>query len=129
MNVYQPRPPSEPEASSHEVDQLLRRFFRAETPASWPRPAVGADPSLSPRSSGLPRGRLALAAAVALLLGGQAVVIRGYQKDDPAASGTGTPAVDVASRPGKKARPADRGRGPDSLKAKDGPPSFSVPPR
>jgi hypothetical protein len=60
-----------------EVDQLLRAFYRAEMPDPWPSfeapaqaPTVLPFPARHARRSIFVRSRLALAASVALLIGG-----------------------------------------------------------
>src|SRR5262249_26356535 len=62
--------------SGDHLDELLRAYFRAEMPAAWPVPAVDeARPTVVPLAakrtglSTLARGRLALAASIALLIG------------------------------------------------------------
>jgi hypothetical protein len=90
--------------STDEVDQLLSAFFKAEKPHSWPAVKVpSASPRPQPRS--LVRGRLALAASVAILLGGQAWLLRSYQADEaPAtASDPGKTIAHKATKPRKSA--------------------------
>src|SRR5262245_57846704 len=98
-----------------ELDHLLRSFFRAKMPAAWPALNPPAEAPRPQQARALSRSRLALAAAVALLLGGQIVLSRFYQKDEVPASG-GTPAVEVASPAHKKSKATYRDRGPEFLK-------------
>jgi len=69
-----------------DVDDLLRAFFKAQMPKSWPAPDVPA----SRRAASLPvarpvkgwplmRSRLAVAASVALLVGGSLLLAEAFQ--------------------------------------------------
>jgi hypothetical protein len=80
MNVLSPPTAANGHAGGDNLDDLLRAFFRAEMPSPWPkapptpsRPALRLlpVPAAAPRRPRvLTRSRLALAASVALMLGG-----------------------------------------------------------
>src|SRR5262245_19026780 len=79
MNVLSPPTSANGHAGGDNLDDLLRAFFRAEMPSPWPkapptpsRPALRLlqAPAAAPRRRVLTRSRLALAASVALMLGG-----------------------------------------------------------
>jgi hypothetical protein len=82
MNVLSPPPvANNGHAGGDGLDNLLRAFFQAEMPSSWPdapvppaseRPALLTlhAPAAAPRLRVLTRSRLALAASVALMIGG-----------------------------------------------------------
>jgi hypothetical protein len=106
--------------SDDELDGLLRSFFRGEMPRPWPvlEPPAAAIVSLSspelPRSGVLSRSRVVLAASVAFLIGGQALLSHALQTDGSANPGTSTP-VDLMARPdrhGKTSHGTTSGRGP-----------------
>jgi hypothetical protein len=79
-----------------EVEELLRRFYRAEMPESWPAaPAVAAPTSGTPRRLAVGRffrapRRLALAASVALLVIGFLALQTWFPEPQPA-SEVGSP--------------------------------------
>src|SRR5579883_3072485 len=84
------------------ADQVLRDFFRAAAPSPWPAwRAPEAEPAAVPMSRrSLLWGRWALAASVALLLGGQLWLASFYRPPAPAEAGTHSrQSVDVAGRP------------------------------
>ncbi len=84
------------------ADQVLREFFRAAVPNPWPAwTAPEAEPAAVPMSRrSLFWGRWALAASVALLLGGQLWLASFYRPPEPAEAGTRSKqSVDVAGRP------------------------------
>ena len=71
--------------SDDELDGLLRSFFREELPHSWPAltpPAPAVVPLAAAPTLGLSRSRVALAASVALLLGGQAWLSHSFQEEE-----------------------------------------------
>lgn len=82
-------PPSVPRGGAQppdDVDDLLRAFFKAQMPKSWAAPDVPASrraaPPLVARSAkGWPlmRSRLAVAASVALLVGGSLMLAGAFQ--------------------------------------------------
>jgi hypothetical protein len=102
-------PPTPPD----DLDRLLSAYFRAETPDPWP-PAPAAPP---PAPARRPRrgSRLALAAAVALLLGGQLYLAGRFldaPTSDPDNPGrlTGSrsrPKPSLSTAPGDRVQPAD----------------------
>jgi hypothetical protein len=105
-------PPDRLPPPPDDLDRLLSAFFRAEVPDPWPAaPAVpSAAPSRRPRRG----SRLALAAAVALLLGGQ-LYLAGRFLDTPT-SGPDNPGRLTGSRSRPKpalTTPRDRARAAD----------------
>jgi hypothetical protein len=90
-----------------EVDQVLRAFFKAQVPDPWPSfespPETSILPFVPParRSSGL-RGRLALAASVAILAAGGWLLPGKFaaQPADVAVEPTHTPGIATPPRPG-----------------------------
>ena len=97
-----------------DLDALLRGFFEAQLPRPWPAlkpPAPSAEARAPlPSQHRRPRSasRWALAASVALLLGGQVWLTRSGQDRDVAERRGHAAPVDVASPPHKKARFPDR---------------------
>jgi hypothetical protein len=99
MNVQDPTMKTE---NAH-VDHLLRAYFQAETPRTWMPPAVAASAGRnSPARKSALNGRMALAASLALLLGGLFLVSRNTHFEST--TGPGRPAIDVASPAHKKPR-------------------------
>jgi hypothetical protein len=97
-----------------ELDGLLTEFFRADMPHAWPAPAL---PQVWPSPvadapgallSAPRRSRFALAASIAILLGGQLWLHRSYQPE-PSTATRPAPPVDVASRPGEHGKPPKEG--------------------
>jgi hypothetical protein len=83
MNSLQPSlsGPHEHHRSPNDVDGLLRAFFRAQMPQSWPVPKLPAAPSVRTERTAtarrsLGRSRFALAACLLILLFGQAFLSR-----------------------------------------------------
>jgi len=81
-------------AEGGEMDRLLYAFYRAELPKPWPAfqapaqaPAVLPFPVPSAKRPLLSRSRLALAASVALLIGGLALLTGKFGGDAPPPSG------------------------------------------
>jgi hypothetical protein len=108
--------------SDEETDGLLRSFFQGELPRPWPvlePPAGAVMPLSSPestRSGALSRSRVVLAASVAFLVGGQALLSHALQTDGSASPGTSAP-VDLMARPdrhGKTSHGTTSGPGPVS---------------
>lgn len=90
-----------------ELESLLRSYFRAEMPDPWPAPplvAAAASAPAAPRDGrGPQRSRLALAASVALLIGGSMLLPgRTPARPSPEKSPTMSPGT------------ADRGIQPDA---------------
>jgi hypothetical protein len=72
-----------------EIDVLLRQYFQAEMPDPWPKltPPEKRSPALAPprwRGWALFRSRMALAASVALLVGGNMLLSHSFQQQDRA---------------------------------------------
>ncbi len=62
-------PPTQPEQAPDEIDALLRAFFQAEMPKTWPAFKAPRPPSAqAPGWWAKSRSRLALAASVTMLL-------------------------------------------------------------
>jgi hypothetical protein len=98
MSVIEPplvdRSPFSP--ADDELDGLLRSFFRAEAPNPWPalQPPAAALPiarAVPRRPLPLSRSRVALAASVALLFGGQAWLYHSHQAEETSSAGSSSP--------------------------------------
>ena len=79
-----PNPPHFARDCPEDLDRLLRDFFHAELPASWPvpEPPARAVP-MRPVRRPLYRSRFVLAASVALLLGGNLFLSSRFLGEDP----------------------------------------------
>jgi hypothetical protein len=85
----------------HDVDRLLRDFFRAEMPHPWPAADVPAMRVAPPRTLPWYRSpfRLALAASVLLAATGLVTLNHVFPTDAPAGPGLNTGANNIASGP------------------------------
>jgi hypothetical protein len=114
MSVIEPpltnRPYSSP--ADEELDGLLRSFFRDELPQPWPAltPPVASvlplPPAAPTHSAFLSSSRVALAASVALLVGGQAWLYHSHKTEAVPSPGNSA-AGGLLARPdlhGKKAQ-------------------------
>jgi hypothetical protein len=114
--------------AEEELDGLLRAFFRDELPQPWPAltlPAAAVlplSPTSSTRPGGLSRSRVALAASVALLFGGQAWLHDSYQEDEPSQLNSDSSPADLMAGKKPPRRSATPGAatelGPRSLPSK-----------
>jgi len=105
--------------STDEVDELLRRFFRAEMPGEWPAAPVV---EVAPRPRVLPRrtvvrffrapARLAVAAAVALLVIGYLSLQAWFPEPQPPSGEVTKDPFATQGNGVKHHSPADRIQGP-----------------
>src|SRR5712692_10154259 len=89
MSFYEPTSvdPMSRERNPDETDRLLREFFQAQMPDPWPNLEPPAQPIAAPaqapgRRWNLVRSRLALAASIALLVGGHLFLSGTFRTDE-----------------------------------------------
>ncbi len=101
--------------SGDDLDGLLRQFFQAEMPDPWPRlvppEAASAPAPVRWRGWTLLRSRLALAASLALLVGGQLLLAGSYRSNEAARPRNSRK---VAKDPRTPAHPIPRPQNPDA---------------
>jgi hypothetical protein len=76
--------PANAAGAADDLDGLLRQFFQAQLPDPWPKLRLSDEPpaGVRPGRWTLLRSRLALAASIALLVGGQVLLANSFRGED-----------------------------------------------